>query len=588
MSTMLAGRPGRRPRTIAAALPLLAILAACAPAGSTAAPSVVLSIVGTNDLHGGITSRDGRGGLALLGGYVNNLRAARANDGAVLLIDAGDMFQGTLESNLSEGAVVIAGYNTLGYTAAAVGNHEFDFGPAGPAVMPREPGDDARGALKARATEARFPLLAANLVDAETKRPVEWPNVKPSVMVDAAGLKVGIIGVMTLRALSATLSANTKGLAVVPLAPAIAAEAKSLRAQGAALVVVTAHAGGRCKTFDSPTDLSSCEAGSEILAVARELPTGAVDVIVAGHSHAGMAHMASGVAIIESFSGGRTFGRVDVTIDRASKRITDKRVFPPHDLCERVNPSTSRCADADAGEANSAPAEYEGRAVEPDEEVAAVLTPAIDRVRDVKAETLGVVLDTPIRIGNDPESPLGNLFTNVLLQAVPGADIAVNNTFGGVRADLPAGQLTYGQLFEAYPFDNQIVRFNVTGADLKRIIADRLRQSRDLPGIAGVQVRAQCSGRDLRISLRRANGSQVSDGDRVSVVTTDFLAQGGDGIFGAVTPPRGLEIEETGLLVRDVSAEWLRRRGGRLRESDLVNRGSPRWQLPGPMPVRCR
>ena len=92
-----------------------------------------------------------------------------------------------------------------------------------------------------------------------------------------------------------------------------------MRAQGAALVIVTAHAGGRCKTFDNPTDLSSCEAESEILGVARDLPAGAVDVIVAGHSHAGMAHQVSGIAIIESFSGGRTFGRIDLTIDRAEQ-----------------------------------------------------------------------------------------------------------------------------------------------------------------------------------------------------------------------------------------------------------------------------
>ena len=98
---------------------------------SATASSVTLSIVGTNDLHGGIVPRDGRGGLALLGGYVNNLRAVRAKDGAVLLIDAGDMFQGTLESNLTEGAVVVSAYNALGYAAAAVGNHEFDFGPVG-------------------------------------------------------------------------------------------------------------------------------------------------------------------------------------------------------------------------------------------------------------------------------------------------------------------------------------------------------------------------------------------------------------------------------------------------------------------------
>ena len=81
-----------------------------------------LSIVGTNDLHGGILPRDGRGGLALLGGYLKNLREARARDGgAVLLIDAGDMFQGTLESNVTEGASVVAAYNALGYTAAAIG-----------------------------------------------------------------------------------------------------------------------------------------------------------------------------------------------------------------------------------------------------------------------------------------------------------------------------------------------------------------------------------------------------------------------------------------------------------------------------------
>ena len=100
------------------------------------AAQLTLSIVGTNDLHGGIVPRDGRGGLALLGGYVKNLRAARARDGgAVLLVDGGDMFQGTLESNVAEGADVVRAYNHIGYAAAAVGNHEFDYGPEGPAAI---------------------------------------------------------------------------------------------------------------------------------------------------------------------------------------------------------------------------------------------------------------------------------------------------------------------------------------------------------------------------------------------------------------------------------------------------------------------
>ena len=190
--------------------------------------TITLSIVGTNDLHGGILQREDRGGLALLGGYVTNLRAARARDGgAVLLIDGGDMFQGTLESNLTEGSAVVAAYNALGYAAAAIGNHEFDFGPAGPPSTPQRPADDPRGALKARAAQAAFPFLAANLIDDATGRPVAFPNVKPSTVVTAAGVKVGIIGVMTSRALSLTIAANVRGLRVAPLAATIDGRGRS-------------------------------------------------------------------------------------------------------------------------------------------------------------------------------------------------------------------------------------------------------------------------------------------------------------------------------------------------------------------------
>ena len=168
--------------TVAACLALNACSLSAGTAAGPGAP-VTLSIIGTNDVHGGILATDDRGGLALFGGYLRNLRAARAGDGAVLLIDAGDMWQGTMESNLSEGAVVVEAYNQLGYTAATIGNHEFDFGPEGEPATPRGPDDDPRGSLKARARMARFPMLAANILDATTGEPVVWPNVTPSVTV---------------------------------------------------------------------------------------------------------------------------------------------------------------------------------------------------------------------------------------------------------------------------------------------------------------------------------------------------------------------------------------------------------------------
>ncbi|HEU4689385.1 MAG TPA: hypothetical protein VFS23_13515, partial [Vicinamibacterales bacterium] len=110
---------------------------------------VTLSILGTSDLHGEAFPRNGRGGLPLFAGYVNNLRAVRAADGgAVLLIDSGDTYQGNIESNLSEGAVIVDAYNALGYTAQAVGNHDFDFGAVDSPAARQLPGD-LRGALKA-------------------------------------------------------------------------------------------------------------------------------------------------------------------------------------------------------------------------------------------------------------------------------------------------------------------------------------------------------------------------------------------------------------------------------------------------------
>src|SRR5262249_22466625 len=126
-----------------------------------------LTIVGTNDLHGQIER------VAILAGFVANVRAARAADGgAVLLIDAGDMFQGTLESNLAEGADVVKAYNRLGYAAAAIGNHEFDYGPVGPDVVAKH-GEDPRGALKARISEASFPIISANIADDAGAR-IDW------------------------------------------------------------------------------------------------------------------------------------------------------------------------------------------------------------------------------------------------------------------------------------------------------------------------------------------------------------------------------------------------------------------------------
>jgi 5'-nucleotidase len=282
-----------------------------------------------------------------------------------------------------------------------------------------------------------------------------------------------------------------------------------------------------------------------------------------------MAHRVAGIAIVESFNGGRSFGRVDLTVDRATRKVVRPQIFPPQGL-------------------GPLPATYEDRPVATDPAIDAILAPEIARVAELKARPLGVVLETPIGRGSGAESPLGNLFTEALLHAVPGADISFNNTFGGLRADLPKGPLTFGRLFETFPFDNLVVSFTLTGGGLERVLAERLRRPRDLPGIAGLRVRATCDAGAIDIGLIRPTGHTVGDDETVTVATADFLASGGDGMFAAVTPAQGLAIEQTGQLLRDVVAEWLARRGGSLRAAELIDIGTPRWELPGRIPLVCK
>ena len=581
--------PTRRALRPAAALALLLALAPLALSGQAGpARPLTISIVGTNDLHGGILPREGRGGLALFAGYLRNLREARARgDGAVVLVDAGDMFQGTLESNLNEGAVVVAAYNALGYAAAAIGNHEFDFGPVGPAATPTRPGDDPRGALKARAAGARFPFLTANLIDAATGKPVAWPNVKPSVLIEAAGVKIGITGVMSSEALRATIPTNVEGLRLRPLAESIADEAAGLRAAGASVVIVAAHAGGRCADLSRPADVSSCDPASEIIPVARAVPRGLVDVIVAGHSHAAMAHEVEGTAIIEAYQGGRAFGRVDLMLDRATHAVLDTRIFPPREICARELPGSGGCDLGVRPAPGALPAQYEGRPVVPDAAIAAVLEPALDAVRELKAQPIGVTVETPIRRILPPDAPLGNLFTDALLASVPGADVALHNTTGGLRADWPAGPLTYGSVYEVMPFDNRVVVLTLTGAELRRVFAEHFQRTRRVLGVSGVTVRARCAAGGLDVTMHRPSGEPVGDAERLRVAVSDFLAAGGDGILKPIIPPEGFIVPEDAPLARDLFAGYLRERGGSLREAALMDVKRPRISFAGTLPAVC-
>jgi 2',3'-cyclic-nucleotide 2'-phosphodiesterase (5'-nucleotidase family) len=526
---------------------------------AAAAPPVTLSIVGTSDLHGHVLGQKGKGGLDVFAGYLANLRAARAKDGGgVVLVDAGDLFQGTLESNLGEGAVVVEMYNALGYLAAAVGNHEFDFGPVGEATTPRQPGDDPRGALAARIGEAKFAFLCANVVDEATGK----LRFKPSLLVEVAGVKVGLVGVTTLATPRTTMAANFAGLKVTPLAEALTREARALRQQGAQVIVAMAHEGGKCQKFDDPHRLDSCDPGQDLMPVLAALAPGTIDALVAGHTHQGMAHFVNGIPVVQSWANGKVFGRIDLKLERG--KVVDAKIFAPQEIV--------------------AGASYEGAPVIADARIAQLAADDLDKARALQEKPLGVTLADAIDRDYDHESEEGNLFVDMMLAAMPGAEVAITNG-GGLRADIPAGPLTYGRLYEAYPFDNRFARVRMTGKDLARMVAENLEKDGGILSLGGVRARTACTAGKLEVKLERADGRPIRDADPLVIVTSDFLATGGDKTFAAL-PAGTIEIVDTPL-IRDGIAAALGKRGGTLKGSDFYDPKKPRLIVPGPRPVHC-
>jgi 5'-nucleotidase len=378
--------------------------------------------------------------------------------------------------------------------------------PVGPAPSPTGPGDDPRGALKARAAEAHFPFLAANIVDAKTGKPVAWPNVKPSTIIDAAGIKVGIIGAVTATTPHSALPANVAGLKFLPLATTIAREAQRLRARGAKVVIAVVHEGGACTDFAAPDQLDSCDAKSKIFAIARELPKGAVDAIVAGHTHQAVAQRVAAVPIIQAYCDGRAFGRVDLTVERKSGKVVASHIEKPHDLCSSGTAESCRAGD------------YEGSPVRASDEVAQLNAPAFAAAQRKGNESLNVEVLRRLPHNRKQETALGNLLAD-LMRAARHSDVAMING-GGMRTALPAGQLTFGQLYETFPFDNAFASLRLPAGEFRRLLARSLSQALSQVSLSGLRVRATCVKGSLEVALTRPDDSPVRDEEVLAIITT--------------------------------------------------------------------
>ncbi len=445
-----------------------------APGGRT------LRVIATNDFHGAFEPRADsagvrRGGAAHVASVIARARdecAARGNCESVLL-DGGDMFQGSVASNRTFGGAVVELYNALGYAAAALGNHEWDWG---------------RDSLRARMRDARYPILGVNVQFADG-RDVPW--VPDDTLLTVGALKVGVIGVTTVETPRTTMASNVADLRFPDPAPLVSERARALRAGGADAVVVVAHAGAFCRR--NAGDERGCN--GEIIRLAQGL-TERVDAIVAGHTHSMVETHVNGIPIVQSWSHGRAVGVIDIPLGGGDA------------------PVSLRFVRADS--------------VAPHPAVDSLVQRVLSVVAREMAQPIAQIAAPLRRSGR--EHALGHLIADAQ-RAAGKADFAVMNN-GGIRADLGAGQATYGSFFEIHPFGNTLHRLTVRGRDLRAYLerlVGRETLNAHISGATVVYAPAKPAGARL-VSVRMADGRPLRDDAMYTMVLSNFLLSGGDGL----------------------------------------------------------
>ncbi|HVM42828.1 MAG TPA: 5'-nucleotidase C-terminal domain-containing protein [Gemmatimonadales bacterium] len=479
----------------AAAGALVLLLQARAPADS-----ILLRVLATNDFHGSLeakvqawSNRRPVGGAAAVAGMMDRL--AGACGCTSIRLDGGDVMQGSPVSNLSYGRPTVAVFNAMGYAASAIGNHEFDWGV---------------DTLAARIRQARFAWLSANLRERAGGAVPAW--TAPWRMLSAGRLRIAVVGYSTEDTPSTTRPSNVASLAFDSGAARLDAAIAEARAAHPDYVIVVAHAGAFCV----PT--GGC--AGEIVDVAQAL-THRPDLIVSGHTHSLVQTTVNGIPIIQARSNGTALGVVDF-VDSAGARVAHLRVETVWADREAPDTAVARVVDAYVAKAR----------------------PLADRVVATLAGPLG-------RTGD--QYPLGNLLADAYRDAAH-ADVAIVNN-GGIRADLPAGTVTWGQLFEVVPFQNFVVRLRVTGAVLRSALEHAVGMAEARAHVSGIMVKvspANPAGQRVT-AVTLADGRPVLDTATYTLAVPDFMAAGGSG-FAMLRLP----AENTGVVDVEAFVTYLR------------------------------
>ena len=458
------------------------------------------------------------GGYARVATKINELRdSLRAAGENVIVIDAGDQFQGSLMYTTYNGAVEAEFMEKIGFDVMAVGNHEFDDGPQGLADF---------------IDKVSFPVISGNLD--VSRSGLLKDRVTNHVVLEVGGEKIGIISALATD----TVQTSSPGPDVIfqTEADSLAADVQTLESEGVDKIIAVNHVG-------LPADI---EIGKSVAGI---------DAIVSAHSHTLLSNtddkaagpyptMAGETPVVQAYAYSKYLGHLTLVFDDAGK----------------VTSATGDTILLDAS-------------VTPDEAITARIKELAAPIEELKSKVIGesaADIDGSRDNCRSVECAMGNLVADAMLDRVKdqGIQIAIQNG-GGVRASIDAGPVTMGEVLAVLPFQNTLATFEAKGSDIVAALENGVSEVEEgkgkFPQVAGIKFTWDQSvepgqGRVSDVMVDEGGEWKPIDPDKTyGVVTNNFVRNGGDGYKMFVNASKAYDF---GPGLEQVVADYIADKGG--------------------------
>ncbi len=505
---------------------------------SAALADYSLSVLHINDLHSRIESinkydstcnaeseAEGKcfGGVARIKTKIDERRSALEGEGKnVLVVDAGDQFQGSLFYTTYKGSAAAEFMNAIGFDVMAVGNHEFDDGPA---------------ALAAFIDAADVPVISGNIE--VNNEPALKGKVPGTLVIERGGEKIGIVSALAED--TGETSSPGAGVRFIQAEDYLKGAVEAFESAGINKIIAVTHMG-----------------------LARDMEIAAavpgIDLVIGGHSHTLLSNTSdraegpypvmvtnpAGVEtpIVQAYAYGKYLGELEITWN-------------------------------DAGDVTAVSGEpiLLDASVTPDEGVLARVAELGAPIEELKSKVIG---DSSGAIDGDRNScrlmecQMGNLVADAMLDRVKdqGVQIAIQNG-GGLRASIDAGEVTMGEVLTVLPFQNTLATFQLKGADVVAALENGVSQVEEVKGrfpqVAGLKYswtrkKAPGEGRILVVEVMEDGAWTPIDADKVyGVVSNNYMRSGGDGY--SVFADNGMNAYDYGPGLEVVVADFIAANG---------------------------